>query len=516
MTNLHRSLSGAVLATALVAGGALTSIAVAAPRAHPSPTPSGSPAPLPTASPEPPSIAIPRLQAKVKANPNDRDSLTDLASQYLQIGRADLALPLTQHLLQLGSKTAQTYYFDGVANQTLGRIKEATTDLEAASNLEPTNPQVLLTLTDLYLRTNRPGDAERVAKRATTFNAKDERSFLNYGVVLGQEKKYDEARIQLEAASKLDPKDPTPFIVEAKTYEDQNAAALAQAMYDRALSVDPKSQEAMLDKARLYATQHQTKEAIALYEQILPLLPDDKAKAQIVDEEAAVYASEKQPTEAETQLKRAIATYPSVPDAHLAYGEWFEANKRNSQAETQFLAAVGPNRDNTAALLRLGQFYGSQNQVRKAIDQFKRLSELEPNDPNVFGVLGQAYTYDRQWAAARDAYRHGFGLQRTPPLLAGIGASDYALHNYKEAGLIFDALDKQAGSYLKSNPQLLFIMGKTYAATNQKPKAKSAYSRFLALLKPGSSAASDVKKLIADLGKTDKPAPKRTAAPKHT
>ncbi len=206
--------------------------AAAAPRPPaptPTPTSSAPAAPLPTATPEPPGSAIPRLEAKLKANPDDRDTAGQLASYYLQVSRPDLSLPLTQKLLQQGTKTAQIYYLDGMANEQMGRVKESTDDLEQASNLEPTNAQVLLTLTDLYLRTNRAGDAERVAKRATAFNQNDERSFLNYGLVLAQEKKYDEARAQFELAVKLDPKDVTPFILMAKSYEDQSALPLARA-----------------------------------------------------------------------------------------------------------------------------------------------------------------------------------------------------------------------------------------------------------------------------------------------
>jgi tetratricopeptide (TPR) repeat protein len=136
-------------------------------------------------------------KAKIKDDPNNRPALAELAGYYLTTGHPDKALGLTQRLLSLGEKTAQVYYLDGIANQSMGRIKEATDDFEQATNREPTNAQVLLTLTNLYLQTNRVADAERVSKRATTFNANDKTAWLNYGLVLAQEKKYDEARVAL-------------------------------------------------------------------------------------------------------------------------------------------------------------------------------------------------------------------------------------------------------------------------------------------------------------------------------
>jgi len=516
MNNASRPISGALLIAAFVAAAAFAAVAAphqAAP--SPSPSPSGSPAPLPTATPEPPSIAIPRLEAKLKADPNDRDTAIQLASYYLEAGRPDLSLPITQKLLQTGTKNAQVYYFDGLANQSIGRIKEATDDLEAASNLEPTNSQVLLTLTDLYLQTGRPADAERIAKRATAFNQTDPRSFINYGLVLAQEKKYDEARAQFEAAAKLEPKDPQPIILEAKSYVDQNAVALAQQTYDRALVVDPKSIEAMLGKARLYVAEHQIKDAIAAYEKVLPLLPDDETRATLVCEEGKAYAAEKMPAEAEAQFKRAIADYPKSMVGHLAYGDYLAQNNQLAQAEAEWTAALGPNRDNREALLRLGEYYLRKGDTQRGIDTYKRLADLSPNDAAAMGLLGQAYSFAHQYSQARDAYRKSFELARTPQALAGLGAADYSLHNYKECSEIFDAIDKGASDFVRQNPTLYVIMGQCYAETNQKSKAKDAYTRFLSFVKPNSQAATDIKKKIADLDKpAAKPTPKPTATPK--
>lgn len=512
MRNPSRPISGLLLAVLLVMGAAFAAAAAPHRGPAPSPSPSGSPAPLPTATPEPPNIAIPRLEAKLKADPNDRDAAIQLCSYYLQLGRPDLSLPLTQHLLATGTKTAQVYFFDGSANRGLGRIKEATDDLEQASNLEPTNAQVLLTLTDLYLQTNRASDAERVAKRATTFNPTDQHAFINYGLVLAQQKKYDDARAALETAAKLDPKDATPIVLEAKSYVDQNAIVLAQQTYDRALTVDPKSIDALLGKARLFVAQHQVKDAAATYEAILPLLPDDDSRAALIAEEAKAYAGEKMNTDAEALYKRDIATYPKSAIGHVAYGDYYAANNQLQQAESEWMQALGPSRDNREALLRLGEFYLHKNDAQRGIDMFKRLVELSPTDPSALGLLGQAYSFAHQFDRAHETYRKSFEIGRTPQALAGLAAADYELKNYREGAQAFDALEKGAGEFLRQNPQLYFVMGKCYAATNQKQKAKDAYARFLAFIKPGSQAATDVKKLIAEL---DKPAPKPTSSPKH-
>lgn len=505
---------------AVVAAG--TSFAAPKPASSPAGSASATPAPLPTATPEAAEVVIPRLEAKLKANPNDKEALDQLAAYYLGSGHPDKALPLTAHLLGMGEKNAQVYYLDGAANQGVGRIKEALADYEQAANLEPTNAQVLLTLTNLYVQLGRPQDAERVAKRATVFNKDDKQSWENYGLVLAQEKKYDEARTAFEAAAKLDPKDATPVVLEARSYVDQNAIALALQLYDRALTIDPKSTDGLLGRARLLAADHDVRGSIAAYEALMPLVPDDNAKAAIAIEEYRVYANEKLTGDAETTIKKAVADYPKVPAVHIAYGDYLENEKKDDAgASVEWTTALGDKRDNPDALQRLGSLALKQNKINEALSDFYRLAQLQPNDPSVFAGIGQLEAISKHYDKARDAYRRAFELSHAPAPLAGVAVADYELKNYKECGQIFDALDKSAGPFLKQTPELYLVMGKCYVPLNQRDKAKGAFSRVLAFLKPGSPQYKQIQKMISDLNaqpksatKTaSKPAPKPTSTP---
>jgi len=517
-----------LIATTQGAGAAKKTAATPAPSAgasagaSPGATPSGAagtgsptPVPLPTATPEPPSSAIPRLEAKVKANPNDRDSLGQLATYYLQVGRPDLAITATQRLVGLGMKTTQVYYLDGVANRELGRSKQAIDDFEQAANLEPTNSDVLGTLTSLYLDASRPQDAERVAKRATTFNPNDKKAFENYGAVYEAEKKYDDARTQYEAAAKLDPKDAGPIVLQAQSYLRQDALALAGQLYDRALAVDPKYPDALLGKARLLATEHDVKGAIALYDQLTPLLPADEGRAALLIEEARLYSVEKMSPEATVTIKKAIDTYPKLSAVHVAYGDFLVGQKDLPGAQREWETAIGIDGRNPDALQRLGDLYSSQNKPQQAIDEYKKLVQAVPNNAAAWTELGQAFALKHEFEGSRDAYRRSFELARTPSALAGLGSSDYELHQYKECAQVFDAIDRGAGDYLRQNPQYLVVMGNCYKGTQQPDKARSAFQRLLALVKPNTPAHAQVQKLIDGVRSSPaRPSAHATAAPK--
>jgi tetratricopeptide (TPR) repeat protein len=491
--------------------------AQAAPKKGASPTPaasasaSASPVASPTATPEPLDKAIPRLEAAVKANPSDRDSMARLAQDYLEINRPDLTLPVTAKLISLGVKSAQVYYTEGYANQQLGRTNEAVADFENAANLEPTNASVLASLTSLYLRLNRNADAERVAKRALTFNKNDKNSMINYGLVLSAEQKYDDARAQFEAAAKVDPADANPLVLEARTYIEQKAIALASAEYDRAIAVDPKNLDALIGRARIAADQHDVKTAIATYEKINALQTAPEDKAAVIDEEAKVYAAEKMTPEAETAYKLAISSYPTAYGAHLAYGDYLASNKDLAGAEREWILAEGPKKDQPDALARLGALYLQQNKIPQATDMFKSVSGLAPNDPRAFFALAEIYGKQRNWPASRDNYRRAYEISHSPEALVGLGQVDIQMKNYKECAVIFDSIDKAPGGLMAKNPTLLYALGTCQQGDHQNAAAKGSYTRLLAFVKPDSTDAKQLKKLIADIGKS--PAPAKPAKP---
>jgi tetratricopeptide (TPR) repeat protein len=484
--------------------------ALAAPK--PTPSPSAAPAPSPTATPEPLDVQIPRLEAAVKANPNDKESMAQLATDYLQVNRPDLAVQLTQKLLQGGTKNAQIYFTDGAAQAALGHAPEGIASMEQAANLEPTNMIILQSLTTMYMRANRPADAERVAKRALTFNTNLEPAYENYGYVLAAEQKFDDARTQFEAAAKLDPKNVHPIVMEARTYADQKAYALAFQQFDRALAIDPNSLEALVGKAQLAASQHDVKTAIATYNTILATQTDDADKAAVMTEMAKVYAAEKDDANATATFQKALQTYPKVTGTHLVYGDYLLSKNDKAGAQREWNAGIGANRDNPEALARLGNLAAASNDLPTAVSDFKRLTEVAPQDPRSYLLLAQAYMAQKNYNSARDAFKSSYNLARSPEALIGLATADQGSGNYNEAIQIYEAVDKGAPQLIKQNPGLLYNLGRAYQSTRQNDKAKSTYQRFLTYLKPGSQGYNEVKQTIASL---DRPAPKPAATAHH-
>lgn len=464
-------------------------------------TPSPTPLPMPTATPEPPNIAIPRLEQKLKENPNDREAMTELATEFLGIGHPEAAVPLTQRLLQLGSKTGQVYYIDGAAQQALGNLPAALADFEQAANLEPTNLSVLSSLSDLYVRANRMQDAERVAARAVTFNKTEPRAYTVLGVVYASEQKWDDARKQFEAAYNLDPKDVTPLMQEAQTWVMQNTIPNALQVVDRAIAVDPKNVQVLVYRADLYAKQNDIAKSASAYDDAIAAAATDAEKASVLVRKALMYSQAKRQSDAQATFALAIKQYPQIGSLHTAYGEYFLAQKDQRRAEQELLTAIRVDKTDVNALMDLAQLKESQNRMTDAIGYLKQVTSVAPSAQS-YALLGQAYVSTHDYAHAKDACSKSFQINRTPDTLGCIAGSDYSLKNFKEAATIFDALDRSVKPYMDRNPQLLYMAGVSYTHTNEKGKAVDVYKRLLKMLRPGTKEYKQIQTQIADLSKS--------------
>ena len=442
---------------------------------------------------------VPALEGQLKAAPGDVSVAMKLSDAYLQAGRPNDALRITSQLIKGGVKTAQVYFFDGVAKRQLGALDQATASLEIASTLDATSAPVLIELTNVYMQAGRLGDATRVAERAVKFNPQDERSALNAGVVYAVQKRYDDARAQFTTASLLAAKDPLPLLLEARTYVDQNQTALALPLYDRAIALDPTDVTAYESKAGSLGDQHQVAGAIATYEQIYAIVPKPELKAEVLTQEARLYVKENQNDQALAVLQREVASFNALPEAHIALGDFYNATNKNDLALQQWTIAAGPDRSGRAGLSRLGDVALRNGDNNGAIADFSRILEIDHNDDSALFHLGQAYEASNQFDKARSAFRQAFAIRKTPQALAQIGASAFFLHDYRDAAAAFDDLSTHQPDFLTQDPHLLFIMGKTYELDNQKSKARSAYARLLGFVKPGSTDERTLKGLIASI-----------------
>lgn len=493
-------IAAGVLALGLTLGGVRTA-AVAKPSSTPSP------APMPTATPVPPQVLIPQLEAQLKKNPNDRDAAVQLAGEFLTIGHPEAVVPITEQLLKNGDKTAQVYYIDGLAQEQLGNASQATADLQSASDLEPTNADVLAQLTQIYVKENDFPDAERVAQRSITFNKTQPGPYVQLGDVYAAEQKWDQARTQFEAAFKLDGKDVSPLLAEAQTYIDQNSDSNALAVVQRAIAADPKNIQVLIFRGDVYARMKEPQQAALAYDDAMDATTDPAVQAGIMVHKAQMYAAAGDQKNAQATFAAAESRYPKDSAVFTAYGEYWIGQKNERNAESQWLAALKVDKSDVNALLDLARLKVSQHRMTDAVGYLKQLTNVAPSAQS-FAMLGQAEVSMRDYQGAKKACTQSFQIQQDPQTLACIAGSDFSMRDYKEAASIFDVLDGHVKPFMDHSPQLLYMAANSYERTNQNGKAVDAYRRLLKTLKPGSPPYKTTEAAIRKLQSRPKPAHK--------
>ena len=268
-------------------------------------------------------------------------TMAQLAAQYLQINRPDLTLQLTQHLLQLGNKTAQVYYYDGLAQEQMGNAaRRPTTSSKPRTSIPPTwacsrsSPRCTS-------RAKRYNDAERIAKRAVTFNKTDPGALMTLGSVYAAEQHFDDARAQFEAALVLNPKDTAPIFQIATTYAQQNNIPMALQTIDRALAIDPTQRPgARLQGRSLRPASTTTSEAAAAYDDAVVAAPTDDEKVAILVRKASYFITEKKDAQGVAILQQIVTQFPKVPAGFVAYGDYFATQHQYDKAVAQWQAAL--------------------------------------------------------------------------------------------------------------------------------------------------------------------------------
>lgn len=479
---------------------AIVPVAASAKRAPETPSPAPSAAvPVPVATAEPPDVAIPKLQAALKKDPNDRDALTKYARYMYAIRRPDQSLAAARKLEQLGVKTAEVYFYEGASLEDLGDDKDALPELQKAADLAPTNAAVLVRLADLLLKQNHGAEAERVAQRAITFNKDDPSAYDTLGMVYAAEKKYDDSRKQFEIAYKKNGKDPSSLMLEAQTYVDQQAPQYAIDIYDRILATDKNDKDAIYGKAHAYAAAGQVANAVKQYDQLLAL---DPKNVQVELEIAGLYVSHQQDADAQKAFQRAVDDHPGMSLPLITYGQYWYSKKDANRAVALWKQALGAKGDDSDALNVLAQYSMSAGKFADAAGYFTKLiSVVGPQGASaeLYLGLGQAYVGQQRFQQARDAFHKAFDLHADPITAMSLAQSDLKLKDYKEAADLAETVKKKAPDFAKAQPIVYLVAAQAYEGLHQTAAAKENYKQLLSYAPKNSDlakqAADGIKRL---------------------
>jgi tetratricopeptide (TPR) repeat protein len=182
---------------------------------------------------------------------------------------------------------------------------------------------------------------EAIAKyqRAIVLNPKLALPYYNWGNLLDDQKKYDEAIAKYQKAIELDPNDADAYNGWAIVLDDQNKYDEAIAKYQRVIELDPNDAGAYTNWGNVLYKQKKYDEAIAMYQKAIELDPND---AGTCTNWGSALAKQGKYGEAIAMYQRAIELDPNDAAAYTNRGNALMKQGRYDEANAEFKKAGEP------------------------------------------------------------------------------------------------------------------------------------------------------------------------------
>lgn len=302
--------------------------------------------------------------------------------------------------------------------------------------------------------------------------------FLNLGTAIDREGGEQFARIYLQLATMLAPKDDAIAFKLAEVYDRQSKLLRANALFGKIKDVSPYYAISKLEIALNLDELEQIDEARKLLDELVADDPDDlvvrlsygavlarhekygdaislyKDMLERIDTPQRIhwnlyyrlgiaYERTKQWPLAEAAFKEALKLYPDQPSVlnYLGYS-WVDMNVNLQEGLDMIRKAVELRPNDGYMVDSLGWAYYRLNRFQEAVVELERAVELRPGDPTINDHLGDAYWQANRRLEATFQWRHALALD--PP------EADIArIEDKLERGLDAVLADEKAGSAAK-------------------------------------------------------------------
>lgn len=351
------------------------------------------------------------VQGAAVLAPNDPVIQAGTGDIYTRSGRFGDALKAFQRAVELDPKRVDDRFRLGALYQRLGLYKEAKESFEQALQQNP--PEVLKGQVE-----------ERLSQVQRNIEARDH---FDKASRLMDEKRWDEARRELEQVLSIEPKNPSALFAMGRAFYNLNDKEQALAYLDRAVEVDPGMAAAWTQKGAALEDLQRFEEAMNAYERAL--------------------AASKTTEEVRRETQERIGTLKPV----------LEAKKRTQETATlieqQDIAAAIREAEalltvkgkDVRVYMILAGLYIKAGRLKDAAALLERAVALSPKDPEIFLTLGQVYEALGDFSRSATAYQRVAELAPMTP--RGAAAAAKSRENKIRGHFIEARKRKTAGDY---------------------------------------------------------------------
>jgi tetratricopeptide (TPR) repeat protein len=324
-----------------------------------------------------------------------------------------------------------------------------------------------------YTALKRPDEARVEYERATTLDPKMSEAFLNLGILLS-EKDPAAAVAPLRRAVDLLPAQSRPRFLLGHAQERSGDIPAAVESYEAALRLDPRDVETVIHLGNLYVGLKRYSDAETKFRAALEIEPKSPQAllglAQTLD-------AQKKP-EAAAAYRNYLAVQPDTPGAESRAIHLLIEQKQYDAALAELDRADGGKPPTLDSLRSRADIQIAQKKWDDSIVTIRKAIDLTPNDAELHGGLGRVYLQKRDFASAEKELKVALQLDKNNLVYwKDLRTTYYLGGNFPATLATQDLIAKVeipgAGEW--------FVRALCYDKLNQPKPALEAYEKFLEL-----------------------------------
>ncbi|MCL5005727.1 MAG: tetratricopeptide repeat protein [Acidobacteria bacterium] len=269
-------------------------------------------------------------------------------------------------------------------------VERAISEYKKAIEADPSSLFLRVQLGELYWRISRVSDAINEAQSVLKINPNDvEAHRLLAHIYLGSmgasqpgtsiQEMLQKTIVQLEAVTRLDPKDMESALILGRLYKLNNEPQKAEDIFKKVLQEKPDSRRVLVNLTQLYFDQGQYQKIIDLLKDI----PDSRMDPSLLYLLGSAYTQNRDLNRAEEVFKKALEREPDSQDIRRAYADALMDHGKMQQARDQLEAILKVSPEDGSTYLRLGELDRKMGRFDDARKDFERAATLAPDNLEV-------------------------------------------------------------------------------------------------------------------------------------
>lgn len=411
--------------------------------------------------------AVAEFRSLMASKPNDNSVKADLAENLVDLNRIEEATVVDQELLKLNASDPRGLVIHGRILIVQGKFGEAASELESATKSDSRSANAFYFLGVAQQSEGLASLAKSSFSHAIELNPGMTRATLALANLASKSGAQDEASRLAGNALKANPDSAMAYVAGARAALAKGDVRQGRALLEEALKRDPSSLAGLAMLVKVDGQQGKSRDALARISSALSQQPQNAGLNLLL---ALAYYDLKDLVKAEASVREAIKLDPRTPEAYTLLADIDFAKGSVEIAKSDLHRAIELNPRNTSNYLALGAWYARDANWDEARKLWEKAHDIDPASPEVAGQLAALYLdhggdVNVALSLAQAAKR---ALPNSAPAADTLG---WAYYKIGSAALAVQQL-QQSVNQAPTNPIFLYHLGKAQMAAGNKRMAK--------------------------------------------